>query len=133
MAAGVGDAGGSRVADDGDARTRPERGGKLDGAARLVVHVVADSGGTDVEVVEQLLGLARVLAGDLVDRAQHTQRAQGDVFQVADGRGDEVEAGGERTLLLRKEFARRVVGVDQVFVEFRGLIRGHQASSMVGV
>ena len=62
--------------------------------AALVVHVVADGGGGDAEVVEELLGLAGVLAGDAVDAAQDAKSAQGDVFEVADGSGDEVETGG---------------------------------------
>ena len=97
LASGVGDAGRARVADDGDARAGVESGDKLRGAAGLVVLVVADGGGTDLEVVEELLGLARVLASNFVYRAQYTQSAQGDVFEVADGRGDEIEAGGEGT------------------------------------
>ena len=88
------------VADDGDARARLERGGKLDGAGGLIVLVVADGGRADTEVVEQLLRLARVLAGDAVDRAQDAQGAQGDVLQIADGRGDEVEARSEGLAIL---------------------------------
>ena len=95
LATGIGDAGRARVADDGDARVRPERGGQLDGAAHLVVLVVADGRRADVEVVEQLLRLARVLTGDAVDRAQDAEGAQGDVLQIADGRSDEVEARSE--------------------------------------
>ena len=51
--------------------------------------------GCDLEVVEQLLRLAGVFAGDAVDALEHIEGAQGDVAEVADGRGDEVEAGGE--------------------------------------
>ena len=135
LAAGIGDAGRARVADDGDARAGLQRGGQLDRAARLVVHVVADGGRADVEVVEQLLGLARVLAGNFVDRAQHAQRAQGDVFQVADGRGDEIEAGSERALI-GGGFARWLIVANQVFVDLRllirassALLRGHRCAS----
>ena len=39
------------------------------GAMALVVLVAADGGGCDVEVIEQLLGLAGVFAGDAVDVA----------------------------------------------------------------
>jgi len=88
LSAGVGDSGRSRVADHGDSRSRLERRCQLKGTARLIMHVIADSGGANLEVVEQLLRLARVLAGDAIDRAQHTQGAQGDVFQIADGRGN---------------------------------------------
>ena len=100
LASGIGDAGRARVADDGDARARPERCGEFNGAGGLVVLVVADGGRADTEVVEQLLRLARVLAGDAVDRAQDAQGAQGDVLQIADGRGDEVEARSEGLAIL---------------------------------
>jgi hypothetical protein len=46
-------------------------------------------------VVEEFLRLAGVLAGDAVGGAEDAEGAEGDVFEVADGRGDEVEAGGE--------------------------------------
>ena len=37
------------------------------------------------KVVEQLLRLAGVFAGDAVDALEHVEGAQGDVAQVADG------------------------------------------------
>ena len=49
-------------------------------------------------MVEELLGLARVFARNFVDRTQNAEGAQGDVLEVADGSGDEIEAGGERAL-----------------------------------
>ena len=84
-------------------------------------------------MVEQLLRLARVLAGDAVDRAQDAQGAQGDVFQVADGRGDEVEAGGERLLGVVGDFARRFLVANQFFVALRFLIHLHPRWSVVWV
>jgi hypothetical protein len=39
--------------------------------------------------------LASVFAGDAVYTAQHIERAKRDVAEVADGSGDEVEAGSE--------------------------------------
>jgi hypothetical protein len=65
------------------------------GAGAFVVQVVADGGGCDAEVVEKLLGLARVLAGDAIGGAQDAEGAEGDVLEVADGGGDEIEARGE--------------------------------------
>ena len=47
-------------------------------------------------MVEELLGLAGVFAGDAVGAAKDVKGAEGDVFEIADGRGDKVEAGGER-------------------------------------
>jgi hypothetical protein len=51
-------------------------------------------------MVEQLLGLAGVFAGDAVNPLQHVQRAQGDVSQVADGCGDKIQARCERREVL---------------------------------
>ena len=65
------------------------------GAVALVVLVAAYGGGGDFEVVEELLGLAGVFAGDAVDLLQDVEGAEGDVAEVADGGGDEVEAGCE--------------------------------------
>jgi hypothetical protein len=45
-------------------------------------------------MVEQLLGLTGVFAGDAVDAFENVEGAEGDVAEIADGRGDEVEAGG---------------------------------------
>ena len=68
----------------------------MSSAARcaLVVLVAADGGGCNLEMVEQLLRLARVFAGDAVGAREHVEGAQGDVAEVADGRCDEIEAGG---------------------------------------
>jgi hypothetical protein len=41
-------------------------------------------------VVQQLLGLARVLAGNAVDALQDPQRAQRDVLEIANRRGDQI-------------------------------------------
>jgi hypothetical protein len=66
------------------------------GTGALVVLVATDSFFLDLEMIEKFLGLARVFAGDAVDIAQNFKRAQRDIAQIADGSGDEVEAGGER-------------------------------------
>ena len=49
-------------------------------------------------MVEQLLRLARVLAGDAVHAPEHFESAQSDIAEVADGRGDKVQTGSERGL-----------------------------------
>ena len=95
LGAGVGDAGSAGVRDDGDAGAGLELGYKLLGALGLVEEMVAEGGGDDLKVVEEFLRLARVFAGDLVGLAQDAKGAQGDVLEVADGGGDEIEAGGE--------------------------------------
>ena len=67
------------------------------GALMLVVLVAAHGGGGDFKMIEQLLRLAGVFAGDAVHVAQHVQGAQGDVAQIADGRGHQIKAGGKRS------------------------------------
>ena len=93
--AGVGDGGCAGVGDEGDACAGFQLVDELFGAAGFVVQVVADGGRRDAEVVEELCGLAGVLAGDAVGGAEDAESAEGDVFEVADGCGDEIEAGCE--------------------------------------
>ena len=62
------------------------------GARQFIVLVIADERLMNFEMIEQLQGVPRIFAGDLVDFLQNAQRAQRDVFQIADGRGHEVEA-----------------------------------------
>src|SRR5581483_1453353 len=61
------------------------------GAGHLVVLVVADAAGGDAVMVQQFLGLPRVLAGDEIDFFQYAQRAQRDVLKVADGSSHEIQ------------------------------------------
>ena len=76
LAAGIGDAERARVADNRNPRLSGERCGELHSPARLIVHVVADRRGANVEVVQQLLCLKRILAGDLVDKDRSTRNAR---------------------------------------------------------
>src|SRR5262249_15453568 len=57
----------------------------------LIVLVVADRRFVDLEMVEQLARLPRIFAGDHRGFAKHAHGAIGDVFQVADRRGDQVQ------------------------------------------
>ena len=54
------------------------------------MFVIAHRGLFNPEVIEQVLRLPRVLASDQINLLQHSNRVQGDVFQVADGRGNEI-------------------------------------------
>ena len=47
---------------------------------------------------QQLLGVAGVFAGHHIDLAQHMQRAQADVGQVANGRGHDIQCVGRVVL-----------------------------------
>jgi len=58
----------------------------------LIVLVTGDGGLANFKVMQQLLGLPRVLTsdhGDLVP--QDAQRAQSDIFQIADGGGHQIK------------------------------------------
>jgi hypothetical protein len=59
------------------------------------VLVIAGRTRSDSVMIEQLLRLTGVLAGDEINLLQHSNGAQGDVFEIADGCGDEVEARGD--------------------------------------
>ncbi len=69
----------------------------------LVVGVVADERRPDPEVAQKLAGVAGVLRGDEVHLFQHPQGPQGDVLQVADGGGDDVERADGTHLKTRSE------------------------------
>src|ERR1700722_4995398 len=56
--------------------------------------VITDSRFLDIVMVEQLARLPRILAGDQVHLTQHADRAVGNVFQIADGGRDHIEAAG---------------------------------------
>jgi len=95
-ASGVADAGHSGVGDHGDAPARLERLHKFMRTTALVVLVATHGRGRDLEVVQQLLRLACVFAGYPVSAFEYIKGAQRNVAQVADRRGDQIKAGGER-------------------------------------
>ena len=78
---------------------------QLGGARHLVVLVVTGGRRGDAVVVQQLLGLASVLAGDDVCLLQHTHGAQSDVFQIADRRSHHIECGARDLILLGRHSA----------------------------
>ena len=55
--------------------------------------VVADHRRANAEVLQQLLCFAGILARDAIGKFEHTEGTQRDVFQVADGSRDQVQAG----------------------------------------
>ncbi len=95
--AGVGDAWGAGVGDERDGGACTEAVGDLGGASGLVEPEVGDHGLPDVEVLQELAGVAGILGGDEVALAEDAEGAQGDILEVPDGGGDEVQrAGGKR-------------------------------------
>jgi hypothetical protein len=88
------DAGRAGVADERHVTTLREQ--IDDAVARLafVVLVERDLRLVNLKALEQLAGVARILGGDEVNRAQRVECAGADVAQIADGGGDQVEHGG---------------------------------------
>lgn len=78
------------VADERDFRALFERDEQFGGACHFIVLVVADERFANFVVAEELLRVAGVFAGDLIDFLQDAQGAKGDVLQVAYGRANEV-------------------------------------------
>ena len=64
------------------------------------MFVVADHRRFYPKMIQQLLRLARVFAGDEVTFFEHTDRTQRDVLEIADWRSDQVEPRRE-VLFLR--------------------------------
>jgi hypothetical protein len=60
-----------------------------------VVLMEADGGRGNGEVVEQFLRLAGIFAGDAVGLLEDIKGTEGDVAEIADGGGDEIEVGGQ--------------------------------------
>jgi hypothetical protein len=56
------------------------------------VLVIADEGLANFVVVEEFLSVACVFAGNLIDFLEDADGAEGDVFEIADGGADEVQA-----------------------------------------
>ena len=87
----VGDARHTGVGNERDFRSAFEIDHQLGGLGHLVVLVVADRTRVNSVMGKQFLRLASVLARDQVNFLQHPQRAQRDVFEIANGRGYQVE------------------------------------------
>ena len=87
----VGKGGHAGIGDHSHTAALLQQGHQFLGAGLFIVFVIADRGGINVEVVEQLLRLAGVFAGNAIDAPEHTQRPQGNVFKIADRGGYEVK------------------------------------------
>jgi hypothetical protein len=87
----VGDARHAGIADHGDRLALPQELDDPLAGPILVELVERELRLLDVEVLEQQSGLARVLAGDIVDLPQRLKRADGDIAEVADRCRDQVE------------------------------------------
>ncbi len=88
--AGVADQRNAGITDQRNLRALLHGQHQLGSASQLIVFVIADQRFLDAVMVQQLLRVAGIFAGDLIDFLQNTQRAQGDVFQIADRCSDQV-------------------------------------------
>ena len=92
--AGVGHQRHAGIGNQRDHGATEQTGEEFFGALRLVVIVIAHCWLVDVVVIQQFARLPRVFARDQIGRAQHADRAIGDVLQVPDGRSHHVEQTG---------------------------------------
>ena len=92
--AGIRDPRRAGVGDERDRRAGPEPLDESRRALALDGVVVAGERARDAVALEERARAARVLGGDEIDLAEHAQRPQGDVLQVADRGGDDVEGPG---------------------------------------
>jgi len=63
---------------------------KLGSSGNFIVLVIADERLVNLEMIQQLQRVARVFAGNLIDFLEDAQGPQGDVFQIANRRGDKI-------------------------------------------
>jgi len=83
--AGIGDERHACVADESDACALLEGKDEFRSAESVHVFMVADERLANVVVGEELLGVAGVLAGDLVHFLEDAEGTESDVFEIADG------------------------------------------------
>jgi hypothetical protein len=91
VGAGVGDGGGAGIADVGDALAGLHEFDQGLGAADFVVLVQGHEALVHAQVAQEAAGDAGVFTGHDIGQGEGLDGAQGDVGQVADGGGDEVE------------------------------------------
>ena len=95
--AGVADAGTAGVRDQRNFLAASETFDDLFAAFGLIELEIAQERFGDAKMFQQLPGMTRVLGGNHVALAQDAQRAERDVLEIANRRGDEVKrAGRER-------------------------------------
>jgi hypothetical protein len=50
--------------------------------------MVADGFRLDIKVIQELLRLARIFAGDQISISQHSKRSQSDILKISNGRSE---------------------------------------------
>ena len=92
----VGNTRGAGVADQRHVLSRVQAVDQLRRLGRFGVVVIARQPRGYVVMREELAGVASVFRGDQIDFPQDAQRSDGDVFQIPDRRGDDVQRAGIR-------------------------------------
>lgn len=118
--AGIGDAGHAGVGHQGQGFACANAREDFIGAGAFVVFVAGEKGGVNGIGIEEGAGVPGVFGKNAGGAAQDAEGAQGDVFSVADGRADEVEAGGQGRVLRR---GRRRNGIRTMLKRRRRRIR----------
>jgi len=90
--AGIADERHAGVADESDFGALLHGDDEFGGASHFVVFVIGDEWFADFVVGKEFLRVASVFASDLVGFFEDAEGSEGDVFKIADGRADEVEA-----------------------------------------
>ena len=80
----------SRVGHQRDARSLLHIFHQFGGTGDFIVLVIADGAGSNAVMVQQFLRLPRIFAGDDIHFLQHAHCPESNVFQIADGRGDDI-------------------------------------------
>jgi len=88
--AGIGNQRHAGIADERNARALFHGVDKLRSSGNFIVLVIADERLVNFEVIQKFQRVARVFAGNLIDFLEDAQGPQGDVFQIADRRGDKI-------------------------------------------
>src|SRR4029453_11360937 len=96
LVAGVGYERCAGVRDQRDRSAGAEPSDELRSRLRGIVLMVSGERGRDAIVVEKLAGDASVFAGDQLGGGKYLERPHGDVTQIADRGGDQIEPGWQR-------------------------------------
>ncbi len=89
--AGIGNQRRPGVGDEGHGFSLREEGEQARPGLVGIVFVIGEGPVANAVAVEQYAGDAGVLAGEHVGSGKRFQRTQGDIGEIADGRGDEIE------------------------------------------
>jgi len=86
----------TRIADERDVGTLFHGEDKFGSASEFVVLVIAHEWLVNIEVIQEFEGVAGVFASNLIDFFEDAKRTEGNIFQVADGSGNEEETAAWR-------------------------------------